>query len=82
MPEDLILVQDTETHYSLQVKQEMTVKGDMFPAAPLREASDLLWAIDFEAKINEFFTSQGQSMTREQWIAKYPLETVLIRKGG
>lgn len=27
---------------------------------------------DFNAKINEFITSKGQTMTQEQWIAKYP----------
>ncbi|KAL8928977.1 MAG: hypothetical protein Q9208_001420 [Pyrenodesmia sp. 3 TL-2023] len=53
VPEDLILVQDTEHHYSLQPAKEMTVD-------------------EFNATINEFITSEGQTMTQEQWIAKYP----------
>ncbi|KAL8756554.1 MAG: hypothetical protein Q9184_004468 [Pyrenodesmia sp. 2 TL-2023] len=53
VPEDLILVQDTEHHYSLQAAKEMTVD-------------------EFDTTINEFITSEGQTMTQAQWIAKYP----------
>ncbi|KAL8854162.1 MAG: hypothetical protein Q9221_001084 [Calogaya cf. arnoldii] len=52
-PRDLILVQDTKSHYSLQVSKPMSVP-------------------DFEAKINEFMTTEAKSTTKAQWLEEYP----------
>jgi len=74
LPGDLLLVHERSDHYSLQAATEMAVEGMLRPRYFLQRLEDSL-SLELNSKITTFLTTYGKTLTKGEWLQKYPQPT-------
>lgn len=75
LPDDLILVHEFGDHYSLQARTEMTVEGTSIVSSSEHGIEYAKWILELNAKITNFMSTNGERLTKDEWLARYPQAT-------